>query len=69
MFSRFFNKNKKSWIEALRFSLARPDALLQLALLGLVTGFLAGGVIVLFRFLVEGAQDTFLPGNGAENYE
>ncbi len=56
-------------LENLRFRLARPDALLQLAVLGLVTGFLAGGVIVLFRFLVEGSQDILLPGKGSENYE
>ena len=58
-----------SSLEALLFRLARPDALLQLALLGLVTGFLVGGVIVLFRFLVEGSQDVFLPGSGSDNYE
>ena len=62
------NKWDKS-LEALRFRLARPDALLPLAFLGLFTGFLAGGVIVLFRFLVEGSQDAFLPGSGSENYE
>ena len=56
-------------LENLRFRLARPDALLHLAFLGLVTGFLAGGVIVLFRFLVENSQDYLLPGNGSENYE
>jgi len=56
-------------LEDLRFRLARPDALLSLAFLGLFTGFLAGGVIVLFRFLVEGSQDAFLPGSGSENYE
>jgi H+/Cl- antiporter ClcA len=66
------SKLQNKWddtLEALRFRLARPDALFQLAILGLVTGFLAGGVIVLFRFLVEGSQDAFLPGNGSENYE
>jgi len=66
------SKLQNKWndlLEALRFRLARPDALLLLAVLGLFTGFLAGGVIVLFRFLVEGSQDAFLPGNGSENYE
>ena len=56
-------------MEALRFHLARPDALLQLALLGLIAGFLAGGVIVLFRLLVESTQDYLLPGNNPDNYE
>ena len=52
-----------------RLRLARPDALIPLAVLGLVTGVLAGGVIVLFRLFVEGLQDAGLPGEGAENYE
>ena len=63
-------KNKRrQWMELLRFRLARPDALLQLALLGLITGVISGGVIVLFRFLVEGSQDYLLPGESSENYE
>jgi H+/Cl- antiporter ClcA len=52
-----------------RIRLARPEALLPLALLGLVTGLLAGAVIVAFRLFVEGLQDALLPGAGAENYE
>jgi len=52
-----------------RIRLARPDALMPLALLGLMTGLLAGGVIILFRLFVEGLQDGLLPGQGAENYE
>lgn len=58
------------WHERLergRLHLARPDALLLLAGLGLLTGLLAGAVIVLFRVLVEGSQDVLLPGSG--NYE
>ena len=58
-----------SGLEKIRFQLAHPDALLLLALFGLITGFLAGGVIVLFRFVVEKTQDYLLPGSGAENYE
>ncbi len=56
-------------LEALRFRLARPDALLHLAFFGLITGFLSGSVIVLFRLFVENTQDYLLPGRGAENYE
>ena len=66
------NNHPKKWsntLESIRFRLARPDALLLLALLGLLTGFLAGGVIVLFRFLVENSQDFLLPATGSENYE
>ena len=61
-----------TWAERLdesRIHLARPDALLPLAFLGLLTGLLAGGVIVLFRLFVEGVQDAILPGSGSENYE
>ena len=63
----------KGWssdrLEALRLHLGRPDALLQLALLGLVSGLLAGLVIVVFRLAVEGVQAAMLPGGDAENYE
>jgi CIC family chloride channel protein len=57
------------WLDESRIRLARPDALLQLALLGLLTGVLAGGVIILFRLFVEGVQEAILPGEGPENYE
>ena len=67
--SILINNKRHQWMEQLRFRLARPDALLHLALLGLITGLISGGVIVLFRLLVEKTQDYLLPGNGAENYE
>ena len=41
---------------------------MPLALLGLLTGLLAGAVIIVFRLLVEGAQDALLPGDGPVNY-
>jgi H+/Cl- antiporter ClcA len=53
----------------MRIHLSRADALLPLALLGLVSGVLAGGVIVLFRLFVEGTQSGFLPQGLPENYE
>ena len=56
-------------LENLRTRLAGPDALPQLAALGLATGLLAGGVIMVFRMLIESAQGTFLPGGGTEDYE
>ncbi len=56
-------------LESLRLQLAHPDKLLGLALVGLCTGVLAGGVIVSFRWLVEFAQEGLLPGQGPENYE
>lgn len=56
-------------LEETRLHVARPDALLMISLLGLVTGLLGGAVIVLFRFLVEGSQEALLPGSGPEGYE
>ena len=58
-----------NWFDRLRFQLSRSDALLTLSVLGLLTGFLAGGVIVAFRLLVEGLQADMLPGHHPENYE
>lgn len=55
-------------LERLRLQLARPDALLAHALLGLVTGLATGMIIVAFRLAVEGTQATMLPDHG-ENYE
>lgn len=49
--------------------MARPDALVPLAVMGLLTGLVAGAVIIAFRLFVEGTQDGFLPGSGSENYE
>ncbi len=53
----------------LRISLSRPDALFQLAILGLTTGLFSGVVIVAFRLIVEGLQMSLLPGGPIENYE
>lgn len=55
-------------LDRLRLRLARPDALLSHALLGMLAGLLAGGVIVGFRLAVEGIQAAMLPLHG-ENYE
>lgn len=56
-------------MDEFRLNLSRPDALLQLAILGVASGLLAGGVIIAFRLLFEGLQAHFLPGNSTENYE
>lgn len=58
-----------NWLERHRLHLSRPDALLQLSGMGLLTGFLAGGVIVAFRLAVESIQAGMLPGHLPENYE
>ena len=59
----------RSRVERFYFRLAGPDALLQLAILGLLTGLISGFVIVAFRLLVEETQDLLLPGSGSEGYE
>ncbi len=57
-------------LDFLRLRLSRIDTGMPwLALLALLTGLLAGTVIVAFRLLVEGAQGLFLPGGDPENYE
>jgi len=68
LINSFKNKISK-WIERSHFRLAGPDALLQLAILGLLTGIITGVVIVVFRLLVEETQDLLLPGSGSEGYE
>ncbi|MBK1707504.1 H+/Cl- antiporter ClcA [Marichromatium gracile] len=55
-------------LEWLRLRLSRPEALVWHAAIGLLTGLLAGAVIVGFRLAVEGAQAAWLPEHG-ENYE
>jgi len=55
-------------LQQIRLGVARPEALVQMALLGLLTGLVAGAVILLFRWGVEGVQAAFLPA-GPEDYE
>lgn len=55
-------------LEQWRDQLAGMDALPQLTLLGLLTGILAGVVIVIFRLLVEIPLHFMLPGT-TENFE
>jgi H+/Cl- antiporter ClcA len=57
------------WLESERIHLARPDAAMHMAMVGLITGFLSGGVIIIFRLVVETIQEHMLPGQGSENYE
>lgn len=54
--------------ESLRDKLAGGDSLPHLTLLGLLTGIIAGAIIVLFRWLVEIPLGYFLPGS-FENFE
>lgn len=56
------------YVESLRDQLAGAEALPQLTLLGLLTGIIAGAVIVLFRWAVELPLGYFLP-DSFENFE
>lgn len=56
-------------LERLRMRLAGYRGGLALAVLGLLSGLLAGVVIILFRIAVELSQSAFLPEGGTENYE
>lgn len=49
--------------------LSRGDALLQLAILGLLSGLLTGGVILVFRAAIEWPLEYFLPAGDSEAFE
>lgn len=56
-------------LDRLRHLLSHQDALLTLALLGVIAGALSAGISLLFRFTIEWPLSQFLPGNDAENFE
>jgi H+/Cl- antiporter ClcA len=57
-------------INRLRFQDTSPvSGLIKMSLAGAVCGLLSGGIIVLFRLLVESVQGQMLPGGDPENYE
>ncbi len=62
-----------SWVgkiaNEIRLRLSRADGLLPLSVIGLLTGLVAGSLIITFRLLVEGSQAGFLPRGLPENYE
>ncbi len=65
------NQNKSIMslkLENLRLRLSKADALPQLALMGILSGLLAGAVIVLFRLAIESLQLQFLPGQTTHAY-
>jgi CIC family chloride channel protein len=56
-------------LENLQLRTSRPDALIQLAILGTLAGLMTGLVIISFRLLIKAAQTAFLPYGDPENYE
>lgn len=59
----------RAFLESHQLQLASARGDWLLALLGLLLGVLVGGVVILFRLLVEWTQAGFLPGADPENYE
>ncbi|MCU0833280.1 MAG: chloride channel protein [Chromatiaceae bacterium] len=56
-------------LERLRLRISRPDALIELALLGLIAGLLAGLTIIALRLLVAWGQVNLLPMAAPEQFE
>ncbi len=56
-------------IPLFRRRLSGVDALPQLAVLGLLSGLITGGVILVFRLAIEWPLEYFLPGDGSESFE
>jgi H+/Cl- antiporter ClcA len=56
-------------LERFRLRISRPDALIELALLGLIAGLLAGLTIIALRLLVGWGQVALLPMAAPEQFE
>ncbi len=56
-------------LENFRLQISRPDAVLQLSVLGLIAGTLAALTIIALRLLVDQAQVVLLPVDMAEDFE
>ena len=58
-----------SYLDRMRVRLAGRTALLQLSVLGILTGVIVGLLMLLFRGSAEWVQGYMLPGGNPENYE
>lgn len=56
-------------LQEFRRRLASPEAALPYALLGLLSGVITAGLIVIFRLSLEWPLAEFLPGDSPENFE
>ncbi|MCH8506217.1 MAG: chloride channel protein [Ectothiorhodospiraceae bacterium] len=63
---RFSHRTLSSALEWLHLRLSSSDALLLMSLLGLLSGAITGGVILAFRWMIEGGQGLLLPGTGED---
>ncbi|WP_138442172.1 MULTISPECIES: chloride channel protein [Marinobacter] len=66
---RLWHQITEHLIPLFRRRLSGVDALPQLAVLGLLSGLITGGVILLFRLAIEWPLEYFLPGAGSESFE
>lgn len=64
-----FKASVETYKRVFRQRLAGVDALPQLAILGLISGSLTAGVILLFRFVIEQPLAYFFPNGDPENFE
>jgi len=64
-----WHKLTENLIPVFRRRLSGVDALPQLAVLGLLSGLITGGVILLFRLAIEWPLEYFLPGGDPESFE
>jgi CIC family chloride channel protein len=64
-----FRQHWNQWLDRFGLRVASLDAMPQLAMLAIPVGLLSGGVIVLFRMLVEFCQGLLLSGSDMEYYE
>jgi CIC family chloride channel protein len=64
-----FRQHWNQWLDRFGLRVASLDAMPQLAMLAIPVGLMSGGIIVLFRMLVESSQGLLLPGGDVEYYE
>ncbi|MCK0165253.1 chloride channel protein [Marinobacter sp. S6332] len=67
--NKFWHHIGEKFISAFPRRLSGVDSLPQLAILGLLSGLVTGGVILVFRLAIEWPLEYFLPGEGSEAFE
>ncbi len=59
----------RSWFSDFRHRLADSSSLIQMSLVGILSGFGCALVILAFRFAIEMPSASWLPNNDADNFE
>ncbi|SHK01620.1 chloride channel protein, CIC family [Marinobacter antarcticus] len=67
--NKFWHQIGEKLTAAIPRRLSGVDSLPQLAVLGLLSGLVTGGVILVFRLAIEWPLGYFLPGNDSEAFE